>query len=433
MMNQPRDIPIGLDTASGPPAVDDAADGRRRLLIVGAVVAVVALVVGVVVLRDDGSQSEQSELFRDAPTAKELGITGVEGNVGPIFDDPLVPGPIRDAFDGMPFGTDHTTARAAQCPTGFARDLSGQDLSGVRWMNRDLRCTDFRGANLAGADLSGSITWGSDFTLVDLTDVTFGNFAQFQATVLAGADLSGQSFPDGVDWGYADLTETNLAGSDAYLDDHNSPHSGEWIVLDNTICPDGSNSDITSCESGLAGAGGVAPGYNPPVAVNPLDPPTIGDIGHPNSLIVAFDHESARLSQCPEGLVRDLRDQDLSGVNWTERDLRCTDFRGTELAGADLSGSLMWGSDFTGVDLTEVRFGSDLVQFQATLLVEANLSGQQFVSVDWGWADLTRTDLSGSTADLSGRGPGHGEPVVFDDTICPDGSNSDDNGGQCQG
>ncbi len=165
----------------------------------------------------------------------------------------------------------------------------------------------------------------------------------------------------------------------------------------------------------------VAEGYIPPSGGDPLNPPAISDYGVINPLQNAFDHVSGRKAQCPDGLVRDLSGQDLSGVVWRERDLRCTDFRGADLSGADLQGSLMWGSDFTGVDLTQVNFGTEMVNLQAAVLVGADLSGQVMVQADWGFANLSDANLMGSNLDMD-------EEVVLSNTICADGSNSDDTG-----
>ena len=159
---------------------------------------------------------------------------------------------------------------------------------------------------------------------------------------------------------------------------------GEADTADNAL----PESDAPTAEGDLAQY--VVEGYLPPIVEDPLDPPPIGegDAGTEDPLQLAVDHISARVSQCPKGMVRDLRDLDLRGVQWTSRDLRCTDFRG-----ADLSGSWLWGSDLTGVDLTAVAF--DAPQFQAAVLVDADLSGASFHPGDWGYADLTRANFAG--------------------------------------
>lgn len=93
-------------------------------------------------------------------------------------------------------------------------------------------------------------------------------------------------------------------------------------------------------------------------------------------------------------------------VNATLSDAKLSD---AELAGADMMDARMTDSHLTGADLT----GADLVQVD---LDGANLQG----------ANLTNTDLDGAfvtSVDLTG--------VVWNDTICPDGSNSNNHGDTC--
>lgn len=166
-------------------------------------------------------------------------------------------------------------------------------------------------------------------------------------------------------------------------------------------------------------------GYLGPLGSDhPSDAPLVPvDVGVTNPLEIATDYDSARVVHCPEGIVGDYRGLDLSGLDLSERDLRCSDFRGADLAGVDLSGSLLWASDFTGVDLSEAEFGDGLVQLQATVLVDADLSDQDLPDTDWGWADLSGADLTGAHVDVARlEAADHGEPVILDGATCPDGT-----------
>ena len=79
------------------------------------------------------------------------------------------------------------------------------------------------------------------------------------------------------------------------------------------------------------------------------------------------------------------------------------------LRGADLSGANLSGADLTFVDLRD------------TILIGVDLSG-----ADLRLAIMINADLSG--ADLSGASL---IAVTWYNTICPDGTNSDDNGSDC--
>lgn len=83
---------------------------------------------------------------------------------------------------------------------------------------------------------------------------------------------------------------------------------------------------------------------------------------------------------------RDLRDADLSGVDFVDTDLREADLRGADLSGASLVDADLRDADLTGADLTGAN------------LTDADLRG----------ADLTDTALSGANltdADLRGPDP----------------------------
>jgi hypothetical protein len=79
------------------------------------------------------------------------------------------------------------------------------------------------------------------------------------------------------------------------------------------------------------------------------------------------------------------------------------------LRGADLSGANLSGADLTFVDLRD------------TILIGADLSGADLRLAIVGNADLSGADLSGASLIA----------VSWYNTICPDGTNSDDNGYDC--
>jgi hypothetical protein len=106
-------------------------------------------------------------------------------------------------------------------------------------------------------------------------------------------------------------------------------------------------------------------------------------------------------------------------------------FGGADLAGASLSNSNFMGATFTNANLT----GADLsngnfknASFRGANLINANLSGSNFTSADFTGAKLTGANLSGAQfagTTLTG--------VVWSNTTCPDGTNSNTDGGTCVG
>jgi hypothetical protein len=84
---------------------------------------------------------------------------------------------------------------------------------------------------------------------------------------------------------------------------------------------------------------------------------------------------------------------------------------------ADLSGSNLSGADLTGVYMRD-----------------ANLSGADLTGADLtgAWTDntdLTNADLTGAITD--GVNLSSNPAIIYGNTICPDGTNSDDNEGTC--
>ena len=107
--------------------------------------------------------------------------------------------------------------------------------------------------------------------------------------------------------------------------------------------------------------------------------------------------------------------QNLRGVNYSSAIATNVSFSGSDLDQAFLADISAENADFRGSDLRNADFtGADLAG--------ANLQGAGLDGVDFRHANLTGAQLSG---DLRG--------VTWSDTVCPDGSNSDADGGTCSG
>lgn len=91
-------------------------------------------------------------------------------------------------------------------------------------------------------------------------------------------------------------------------------------------------------------------------------------------------------------------------------------FDGANLGGAILYGSVLQDASFARADLT----GADL---QGAYMWGANLANANLTGADLRGANLPNADLTGAILD----------GVLWSDTDCPDGSNSDANGGTCEG
>ncbi len=127
-------------------------------------------------------------------------------------------------------------------------------------------------------------------------------------------------------------------------------------------------------------------------------------------------------------------------VNLAGLDLAGADFWGAKLVGADFAGSDLAGALFGGntqaqADLTSVIFsGANLTGatldgtylytsgFDGATLIDTSFAGATLIFVDFSGANLTGSDLS--QADLF-------QYLSWSDTTCPDGTNSDSDGGTC--
>ena len=120
-------------------------------------------------------------------------------------------------------------------------DLMEGDWSGLTLTEQDM---DER--NLGRVDVSFTNFSGSDLSNVNLSESIFFN------TDLSGADLTGANLENAIIVNFqggsienADLTDANLNGLFGQVDLSSA-------VLSNTTCPDGTNSDDTSCANGVS-------------------------------------------------------------------------------------------------------------------------------------------------------------------------------------
>ena len=111
-----------------------------------------------------------------------------------------------------------------------------------------------------------------------------------------------------------------------------------------------------------------------------------------------------------------------SNLSWT--DLQRSEMQYADLHAANLGCAILFDTNLTGADLSyavvshaSCIFTWDEVDLSHADLSYANLSNLHIEESDLSHADLSHADLTG---------------VSWDDTICPDGTNSDDNGNTCE-
>jgi fibronectin type III domain protein/pentapeptide repeat protein len=119
----------------------------------------------------------------------------------------------------------------------------------------------------------------------------------------------------------------------------------------------------------------------------------------------------------------DLPDGNLTGANLTEADLDPLEqdlkFKVSDLSGANLSGATLTDAQVNNAILNDIDLsGASLIgaSIQSAEMMEANLTDANLTD-----ANLNGTSLAGST--FTG--------TTWSNTTCPDGTNSDNDGGTC--
>lgn len=256
---------------------------------------------------------------------------------------------------------------------------------------------DFRGCTLDGVSLSGTLN-GSDFEGVSArgltTHTTLGS-SDFRGADLTGADLTsamlqGADFTDAVLLN-ADLTNAIVRGS-------------AW---NNTTCPDGTNSNDDAKRTCL---GHMVEDYWPVEAEGWLAPmcPQSGPVGS----TLCAPELYAGVTVGPDGKSCSGAGADLHGANLKQADFTGCDLSGADLSGADLEGASLLHANLAGADLS----GAKLYQAHANgaSFRDANLTHAILSQTTLDSADLTRAATDGALLNPQ-----------YNDTICPDGTNSD--------
>jgi len=283
-------------------------------------------------------------------------------------------------------------------------DWSGCNLTGAFFGSADISGANFTDANLSEAGLGGVNANDANFTDATLSD------AQASTAQLTDADFVGANLTDmgaGANFTGANLRGANISATQFQGATFADLSSGDLTATQAPVLP-----ALWSLSDGYL----LGPGVN-------------------------FD-----------GL-------NLTGWNLSNLNLSNSEFVGANLTNANLDGDNLAGSDvqdaiFTGVSWTAVESGG-ITGTPAALpahwtisdgyligpddgLVSANLAGANLTGADLAGADLYLGSLAGANltdADFQGASLDLVDltGAIWSDTSCPDGSNSDNDGGTCAG
>ncbi len=211
---------------------------------------------------------------------------------------------------------------------------------------------------------------------------------------LSGCDLQGANLSES-DLSSANLSDANLQGANL---------SGERSVSRNTGSLAGANlenADLAGADldatdvSGTQFAGADLSGIEVPDGLSGTAPASL-----PANWI--WENDPAANTSFLLGPGVDLSYGDISDVDWNNADLE-----GANLSNFEADQSNLSGVNFTGANATRVVFEGGSTNLSGANFADANLSG----------ADIN------SNADLAG--------VIWSNTTCPDGTNSNNDGGTC--
>lgn len=275
--------------------------------------------------------------------------------------------------------------------------LSGMDLAGINLSGGTLKNADLSGADLNGSNLSGTDLTGASLTDADLTG------ASLSGATLTGTTLSGATL-DEVSSGNISGTPQSLPANWELLAPHGYLAGPEADLADANLSNGGTvNSDFAGAN--LQGADLIGAKFE------------------------KADFAGANLSQVAAADA-DIGGSDLTGANLTSADLSYVNVGSANLAGADFTSATLAGVSSGGVTGTpqslpanwSLAYGyliGPYAYLDGASLAHANLSGLDFDHAYLVDVDLSYANLTGATMTNMQIG---GDTWL--DTICPDGTNS---------
>jgi uncharacterized protein YjbI with pentapeptide repeats len=302
-----------------------------------------------------------------------------------------------------------------------------------------------RAANGAGAGMSAYVA-GIPNTIANCAYV--GPFANLQGCSFAFTSLAGDN-----------LTSANLTGANLEGVSLAGTHLGGAVLTGANLQFIGSG-NIVGIPAALPAGWAVGGGYlmGPGVGLGFLN---LSGITFPAANLTGANLEGANLTGATLSAVTSFNTADLQFAN-----LSGADVQGAKLAGADMDSVSSGGvtgiptSLPTGWGVTDgylvgpnasLSFGTNLsgATFPVSSLAGANLEGADVSSAvltavtsmenantsftDFAGSDLTGQDLTGANLTGANMSGATLTGVTWSNTTCPDGSNSDTDGGTCIG
>ncbi len=202
----------------------------------------------------------------------------------------------------------------------------------------------------------------------------------------------------------------------------NPSATGQAVTYTATVSPvpDGGTVAFTDGTSVIAGCAAQPVNTSTGQATCQTTPATAGA----HNIVATFSGSASFASSTSPVLTQVVTTTpcpSLAGCN-----LHGLNLTGAQLSGANLSGANLNGAILTGADLSSANLSG--ANLNSANLTSADLSGAQLSGANLNSANLTSADLSAAT--VTGA---NFNKVTWSNTTCPDGTNSDADGGTCTG
>ena len=332
---------------------------------------------------------------------------------------PLPPTPVSTPLpptpEPAPLPTPSPTSEPTATPTsippciiiGPTADLRKCQFDNENFSDLNLTEADFSGAHLAGTKFKGAILIGAKFTDANLTGADLSD-ADLSDADLSGADLRHAKFSSAI------LDRVTVVGT-TFRSGNRGDDSVMFrgAVLTNIVFDSGTKLvEFGFINADLSGSKFVG------VDLHQADlrSATLSETDFSGADLTGANLRSVNLKPAIIDSRTQFREADLSRADLSDKDAPDCNFRGVDFEHANLSRGTFSDCDFRDADFTEAN------------LADADFTDSEFDDADFDKADIEDADFEG--ADLVDAKNLHKAEHVhdadFDETKCPDGTDSDD-------
>ena len=338
------------------------------------------------------------------------GVGATPATPTPIPTPTATPDPPTPAPESTP--TPEPTATGAREPCaeiGPGADLIGCVFNSVDWSGRDLANANLTGAiitnsNLRKANFTGANLANANLKQTDMTDAILNN------ANLSGADITETKFTR-AEMDSVNLTDTRIRATSNSKKNNATKFRG--AILTNVTFNTGVDlSGVGFIDADLSNSSLVNANLeDADLRTATLDKTDLSGAVLEDTKMDKIDLTSATVDTKTKFLKADMTGVDMSKVRW-ER--------------VDFDSSILHDAIMTDAVFTNCKF--DDVDFEGATLDDAKFPNSDFPGADFRNASVN--DAEFDDADMEGAKnmlqAGDIEEVDWDDTTCPDGTNSDD-------